>query len=77
MFVNKGSSEQRTHAPVSEQAETKKCAPPGALYDEDEDEGEPGSPHKNAFVPHALHVRSRVQNTHFQSKSCLQDRSLH
>jgi hypothetical protein len=49
VFGNKRSPKQRTRAPASKQAETKKRAPPGAFYDEDEDESEAGSPHKSAF----------------------------
>jgi hypothetical protein len=49
VFGNKSSPEQRTRAPVSKQAGTRKRAPPGAFYDEDEDESDVGSPHKSAF----------------------------
>jgi hypothetical protein len=49
VFGNKSSLEQRTRAPASKQAGTKKRAPPGAFYDEDEDESDAGSPHKSVF----------------------------
>ncbi|KIK39649.1 hypothetical protein CY34DRAFT_808052 [Suillus luteus UH-Slu-Lm8-n1] len=49
VFGNKSSPEQRTRAPVSKQAGNKKRAPPGAFYDEDEDESDVGSPRKSAF----------------------------
>ncbi|KAG1748274.1 nuclear pore complex assembly-domain-containing protein [Suillus paluster] len=51
VFGNKSaaSPEHRTRAPASKQAETKKRAPPGAFYDEDEDESDVGSPRRNAF----------------------------
>ncbi|KAG2354071.1 nuclear pore complex assembly-domain-containing protein [Suillus spraguei] len=51
VFGNRSSPEQRTHAPASKQAGAKRHAPPGAFYDEDEDESEAGSPHKSAFPP--------------------------
>ncbi|KAG1745198.1 nuclear pore complex assembly-domain-containing protein [Suillus lakei] len=51
VFGNKSSPEQRTRAPASKQAETKKRAPPGAFCDEDEDESDVNSPHKSAFPP--------------------------
>ncbi|KAG2343073.1 hypothetical protein BDR05DRAFT_318841 [Suillus weaverae] len=51
VFGNKSLPEQRIRAPTSKQAETKKRAPPGAFYDEDEDESEFGSPHKSVFPP--------------------------
>ncbi|KAG0699325.1 nuclear pore complex assembly-domain-containing protein [Suillus ampliporus] len=41
------SPEHHTRGPASKQAETKKRAPPGAFYDEDEDESDFGSPRRN------------------------------
>ncbi|KAG1834722.1 nuclear pore complex assembly-domain-containing protein [Suillus variegatus] len=52
VFGNKSSPEQRTRAPASKQVETKKRAPPGAFYDEDEDESDTCSPLKSAVPRH-------------------------
>ncbi|KAG2124447.1 nuclear pore complex assembly-domain-containing protein [Suillus clintonianus] len=51
VFGNKSaaSPEHRTRALASKLVESKKRAPPGAFYDEDEDESDIGSPHKSAF----------------------------
>ncbi|KAG2156826.1 nuclear pore complex assembly-domain-containing protein [Suillus bovinus] len=52
VFGNRSSPEQRTRAPAIKQVETKKRAPPGAFYDEDEDESDAGSPDKSTVPRH-------------------------
>ncbi|OJA08402.1 hypothetical protein AZE42_00998 [Rhizopogon vesiculosus] len=61
LFGNKSaaSTEHRIRAPASKQVETKKRAPPGAFYDENEDESDVDSPRRSTLPQQRTPRRSQ------------------